>query len=178
MSFWNKIDPWLDRKKLAFTTLAIFTGCLTLFTTIKKERVDSAEDLVDLEGKLSSYSFKNGSRGSKLYHLRMEGYPCTFKIPADYLPCFSKSEFVNRNLEQETVKFKISKKGNNKILLNGESVFVYGIYANDQYFLNENCAIKVGRISFPYSIAFSFLFIAAGAGFYFYKQKRLKSKQI
>ena len=173
MSIWNRIDPWLDRKKYAFTTIAIFIGCLTLYTTIKKEKITSVKDLIHVEGTLSSYSFTNGSRGSKLYHLWLKDYSCIFKIPADYLPCFDKSKFINSNLEGEMVNLKISKKENGEIFSNGSSVFVHGIYAADQYFLNENCAIKTEQTNFPYSITFSFLFITAGVAFYIYKRKRL-----
>jgi hypothetical protein len=175
MSIWQKIDPWIDREKYAFTTFTIIIGCLTLFTTLTKDSIRSSNDLIEVEGKLLDYSFKHGSRGTKMYYLWLERYPCTFQIPADYLPCFKKTLFINGNFRNQIVQLKLSKKQSEKLFSIRKNVFINDIYVNGERLLTESCTVNIERRNFPFSIAFSLLFLFAGGAFYFFKSRRKKN---
>src|SRR5687767_2672110 len=130
MRFWDWIDPWIDRDRYAFTTVAIFIGLLTLFTTAKRNKITSDVHLMNINGSLLNYSFKNGSRGSRMYDFWLSGYVCTFRIPADYLTCFDKVEFVKNKLQGKLIKLKIPKQERNKLYREGERVIVQEIYTD------------------------------------------------
>jgi hypothetical protein len=174
MNIWQKIDPWIDRDKYAFTTMAIFIGCLTLFAILRKDSVKSTKDLMQIEGQLTDYSFRTGTRGSKMYYLWLDRYPCTFQIPADYLPCFEKTLFINSSLRNEAIQLKLSKKQGEKLYKQGEYVFINEINANGKLLLMEACTISIEKRNYPYAIAFSFLSLFAGGAFYIYKRRKQK----
>ena len=175
MNIWQKVEPWIDRDKYAFTTIAVFVACLTLFTTLRKDSVKSSKDLMQIKGQLKDYSFRTGTRGSKIYYLWLDHYPCTFQIPADYLACFEKTLFINSSLRNEAIQFKLSKKQNKKLHKQGEICFyINDIYANGKPFLMEACTISIEKRNYPYSITFSFLLCFAGVAFYVYRRKKKK----
>jgi len=71
----------------------LFVSAALGLHTWTKQNVRDASDLSAIDGRLSSYSFKDGSRGRHYYIIRLFEYQAAFQIPADFVGSFLKKRF-------------------------------------------------------------------------------------
>jgi len=76
--------------------MTILVSVLIFYDHFTTDKIQSEQDLICKEGKIIDYSFKHGSRGSKMYYFRLEGLKCTFQIPANFIYDFNEDEFISQ----------------------------------------------------------------------------------
>ncbi|NQZ45404.1 MAG: hypothetical protein HRT65_13930 [Flavobacteriaceae bacterium] len=128
---------------------AIFCLILALlffYIHINKPKLRGEEDLMDVSGKLESYSFKDNTgwkKNGRRYVFRLENYSNEFQISANHLTFFDKSGFKTNAAFTPELSVKIMK--DQKDLLNSSNERVLAISINDaktEYLNSKNVILK------------------------------------
>jgi hypothetical protein len=169
---WDYIEPWIDRRRFAFTTFSLFTGAFLLYSTINKIKVSSTADLRSIDGTLLKYSFVEGKKGTKTYYLWLVEYPATFQISADFSANFQKRQFEALVQSGQKLKLQISKFEDDKLRQVNNPMLVYDIQVGNIKFLRSNFTIKQENSPLFYYVGAGFL--VAGLGFFFFRKRQLQ----
>ncbi|ADR21935.1 hypothetical protein MATR_04310 [Marivirga tractuosa] len=109
-----------------------------------RERPQSTEDLIDLHGTITDYSFKDntGWRGNgRQYYIYLDGYPTKFQVKADYLRFFNKQQFEYNFKRDSRVKLSIPRY-QESLVGTDENVFLTSISVNGFEFLSKDETIS------------------------------------
>ena len=137
-NFFNKIAPWFDKDKYGIVSLSFFLSMTSFLFFITKNNVKSENDLITLRNKVEYYSFKNESRGRRLYYIKLIDYSCHFKIKADFIDDFKAGAFYSLQ-KGDIINISIPKKSDP---FKQKDILVFGIRNKDYVFLNEIDTIK------------------------------------
>ena len=90
------------------------TACIYfLFTGLTKEKITSANDLIEIRGKYLKHSFKD-NKGFKnfthQYYIWLENNSNTFQVKAGYLGIFDAREFLRNVNQGDDLTFTIPKR--------------------------------------------------------------------
>lgn len=83
----------IDREELGFTTYSFFAALVFFALILFDNKVHSENDLTTRSGFIESYTFENGSRGTKYYSIRLKDLTPGFKLPADFIDYFDLGSF-------------------------------------------------------------------------------------
>jgi len=145
-----------------------------LYIGLTREKIESENDLTEVHGKFSNYSFKDNTgnkRQGHQYYIWIDSYRNTFQIKADYLKIFNGVEFITTVRRGDDIKFTIPKFQTNK-LNSDENVFVTSIKVKRTTYLSKDKTLQMEK-----EIASSYLefFLAGGfliVGLVVYIRKR------
>ena len=73
--------------------VVLAASLVVLYMYFTKQKIKTVSDLETVQSRLMSYSFKDSYRGWHSYYIFLEGQNNGYKIPADFLSCFDKSDF-------------------------------------------------------------------------------------
>jgi|SRR5688572_4413556 len=110
---------------------------------ITKEKIESEKDLVEVQGKLADYSFRDGTGRKSVgheYYISLDSYSNQFQIKADYLDKFKAFDFVTLVRPGDNVTFTIPKSQVEK--LNVGNVFVTSIRVERRTYLDKRDVLE------------------------------------
>ena len=108
------------------------------------ERPKSTKELIDLNGRISEYSFEDNTgwrRNGHQYYIYLDGYPTKFQVKADYLGFFDKEQFENNYKQGSRVKLSIPKYQEHLVGTEG-NVFLTSISVNGLEYLAKHETIN------------------------------------
>jgi len=135
-----------------------------------KEKIESDKDLVEIQGRLSDYSFKDGTGRKRMgheYYILLDNYSNQFQIKADYLNDFKGVDFITTVNRGDKVVFTIPKSEQEK-LNSTDNVFVTSIKVKRKSYLDKNKVIETEKSYTVLYGALGFLVL----GFIIFKIKR------
>lgn len=145
-----------------------------LYTGLTREKIESENDLIEVQGRFLNYSFKDNigyKRQGHQYYIWIDGYKNAFQIKADYLRIFKGVEFITTVRRGDNVQFTIPKFQTDK-LNTEQNVFVTSIKVKRSTYLSKDKTLEIER-----GIASSYadFFLAGGfliVGLVVYVRKR------
>ena len=129
---------------LLFGVIAFF---YFLYTGLTREKIKSEDDLTEVHGKFSDYSFKDNAghkRQGHEYYIWIDGYQNAFQIKADYLGIFKGIEFITTVRRGDDIQFTIPKFLTNK-LNSDENVFVTSIKVKRTTYLSKDKTLEIEK---------------------------------
>jgi hypothetical protein len=132
-----------------YFTYEFFTG----------DKVESEDDLIEIEGRLADYSFKDGTGYKRIgheYYLLLDNYSNVFQIKADYLNDFKALDFISTVNKGNKVSFTIPR-SQQKNLNTKENVLVTSIKVKRKTYLDKNNVIETEQSYTLLYGAFGFL---------------------
>ena len=118
-----------------------------LYNGLTREKIESKDDLTEIQGKFLDYSFKDNTgrkRQGHEYYIWIDTYKNAFQIKADYLGIFRGSEFITTVRRGDDIKFTIPKFLTEK-LNSDENVFVTSIKVKRSTYLNEEKTLEIEK---------------------------------
>lgn len=118
-----------------------------LYTGLTKEKIDSENDLTEVRGKFSNYSFKDNTghkRQGHQYYIWIDRYQNAFQIKANYLSVFKGVEFITTVRPGDDIQFTIPKFQANK-LNSDENVFVTSIKVKRAIYLSKDKTLEIEK---------------------------------
>ncbi len=94
------------------TLFLVGMGIYFIFEQATREHPESTNDLIDLNGRITHYSFEDNTgwrRNGHHYYIFLKEYPNKFQLKADYLRYFNKSQFEMNFKTGNRVKLSIPK---------------------------------------------------------------------
>lgn len=135
------------------------------YTGVTREKIESENDLTEIKGTFSTYSFKDrtGSRKQgRQYYIWLENYQNAFQIKADYLGGFDKNLFVSSIKKGDDIKITFPKAHLDR-LNSEENVMITSIKANRKIYLSQDDTLKkeedLASSNMDYYLAFGFLIV-------------------
>jgi hypothetical protein len=138
-----------------------------LFQEFTKQKVKDANDLIAINGQITSYSFVDRSR-HRYFVIRLLEYPAIFQIPADFIESFLKTRFQSDLKKGDSLWVSIPKKNENKLSSN-EHLFIFSARAKTTTYLNEQDTLRIYNGYFK--IFMSLLFFLIGSALIIWKPK-------
>lgn len=135
------------------------------------DKVESEDDLIEIEGQLADYSFKDVTgykRTGHEYYLLLDNYSNVFQIKADYLNDFKALDFISTVNKGNKVFFTIPR-SQEKNLNTTENVFVTSIKVKRKTYLDKSKVIEIEQ-------SYALLYGACGflvLGFLIFKFRRV-----
>lgn len=135
-----------------------------------KDKVESEKDLMEIEGQLADYSFRDGTGHRRMgheYYILLSNYSNVFQIKADYLNDFKALDFISMVNKGNKVTLTIPK-SQEKYLNTKDNVFVTSIKVKRKTYLDKNKVIDSEQ-------SYTLLYGAAGfliLGFIIFKFRR------
>jgi hypothetical protein len=114
-----------------------------------RERPESTEDLINLNGKIIDYSFKDNTgrrKQGREYYIFLNEYPNKFQIKADYLRYFNKEIFENNFKSGRKVNLSFPKHQEHLIGTN-EAVFLTSLSINSYEYLSREQTLEFEKSS-------------------------------
>jgi len=111
---------------------------------VTKERIESEDDLIEVQGKLVDYSFKEGTGRKRMgheYYISLDSYSNQFQIKADYLDKFNAFDFVTLVRPGDDVTFTIPKCQFEKLNSN-DKVLVTSIRVKRRTYLDKRDVLE------------------------------------
>jgi len=151
----------------------IFCVAFSIYFTYEfftKDKIESDEDLIEIQGQFSDYSFKDGTGRKRMghqYYIHLDNYINQFQIKADYLNDFKSIDFATKVRKGDKVVFTIPK-GEKGKLNSTDNVFVTSIKVKGKTYLDKNKVIETEK-------SYTLLYGALGflvLGFILFKMKR------
>lgn len=169
----KKILKWTN--KYTATVAAILVGLFFLYHQTTRPTLSSNDDLLNLTGNISNYSFKIGGPSaratSKQYYIWLDNYPCTFQIKADFLSFFRQTLFENEIKRDNKLHITIPKVLKDKLNDRETNIFILSASNSSTNFLSLEDTIPKENDNFD--IYAGTLFILAGVVYYILKSRAL-----
>jgi hypothetical protein len=102
-----------------------------------KQEIKSLGELAVAEGKITSYSFLDDSRGTHLYTIHLSGYQATFQIPADFAEYFAKARFESQIKKGDSLSVSIPAESAG-LLISGGSMPIFAARTKTVTYLDEH----------------------------------------
>ena len=151
----------------------IFCIAFSIYFTYEfftKDKIESDDDLIEIQGQFLDYSFKDGTGRKRMgheYYIHLDNYINQFQIKADYLNDFKSIDFVTKVRMGDKVIFTIPVSEKSK-LNSADNVFVTSIKVKGKTYLDKNKVIETERSYELLYGAFGFLIL----GLILFKMKR------
>ncbi len=145
-----------------------------LYTGLTREKIESEDDLTEVNGKFLNYSFKDNTGHKRLgheYYIWIDSYQNAFQIKADYLGIFKGIGFINNVRPGDNIEFTIPKFLTKK-LNSGENVFVTSVKVKRLTYLSKDKTLEIEN---ELATSYSDFFLAGGfliVGLVVYIRKR------
>jgi hypothetical protein len=141
---------------------------------LTREKIESKDDLTEVQGKFLNYSFKDDvgyKRQGHQYYIWIDNYRNPFQVKADYLGIFKGAEFLKTVKQGDNIKFTIPKFQINKLNTN-KSVFVTSVTVKRSTYLSkeETFEIEKGVATLYGDFLLAFGFLLVGLVVYFIKR--------
>lgn len=177
MTLLKNILNWLDNYTGPFVSIVV--GVFLIIHQMGRPNLKTQDDLMTLEGNVTHFSFKYkpGYKATLMqYYIRLDNYPCTFQIKADFLPYFYQSRFEDEIQPGNRIRLVIPKESENQLGIRGQKVFIFSVSKNGIEYLILKETIKKENDYFDlYAGAFFILF--GGGTYYVLKKRKSKKKQ-
>jgi len=118
-----------------------------LYAGLTREKIESVDDLIEVQGNFLNYSFKDNTghkRQGHQYYIWIDSYKNAFQIPADYLGVFKGIEFTTTVRRGDNVQFTIPKFHTNR-LNSDENVFVTSIKVKRSTYLSKDKTLEIEK---------------------------------
>lgn len=139
------------KKYLNNRYFALFLGITAFiyffYSGLTRGRIESENDLREIHGRFSRYSFKDNTGFKKEgheYYIWIDGYSNRFQIKADYLGVFKSGAFVLNVTPGDEIELTIPKSQATKLNTN-KSVLVTSISTRRTTYLNKKEALRIER---------------------------------
>ena len=129
---------------LAFGVMAFI---YFLYTGLTRDKIQSKEDLTEVQGKFLNYSFKDNTgykRQGHEYYIWIDTFKNAFQIKADYLGIFKGIDFISNVRRGDNVEFTIPKFQTDK-LKTDENVFVTSIKVKRSTYLSKDETLEIEK---------------------------------
>ncbi|KUO69397.1 MAG: hypothetical protein APF83_11335 [Lutibacter sp. BRH_c52] len=169
----KKILKWTN--KYTATVAVVAVGIFFLYHQTTRPTLSSNDDLLNIVGRVTNYSFKIGrpsSRAtSKLYYIWLDNYPCSFQIKADFLSFFRQTLFETEIRKGKELHLTIPKELEDKLYERGTNIFILSASHNSTNYLSLKDTIPKENDNFD--IYAGLLFISAGVVYYILKSRAI-----
>ncbi|MEQ9219873.1 MAG: hypothetical protein RLO17_17595 [Cyclobacteriaceae bacterium] len=161
------------------TLLLIGMGVYFIVEHLTHERPISTADLIDLNGKVSHYSFQDYTGWKKMgkqYYVYLDEYPNKFQISANYLGFFNKARFELNFKSGERIKLTIPKYQEH-LIGTEDAVFLTSFSINGSQYLSKKETLEFEKESESSNSDYILgtVFIALGTLEYFFNDKIKKA---
>ncbi len=155
------------------SVVAILIGFFFFYSEFNRPLLRSEVDVIKINGVVANYSFKHvpGHRATlKQYYIWLENYPCTFQIPADYLPFFDKKKFEIDIKNGTILEVEFPKEYENKLSQREEFIFILSASSQLNKYLELPDTVKKENDRFDKYVGIGF--ITLGFVYFFLKRNR------
>lgn len=118
-----------------------------LYSGITKEKIESPNDLTQIKGTFSKYSFQDGTgykRQGREYYFWMGSYGNAFQISAEYLGIFDEDEFMVKLRPGDEMTITIPKRLYGAVDTD-EIIFVTSIQVGKDTYLDKDKVLKIEK---------------------------------
>jgi hypothetical protein len=162
------------KHRLFFGASALILGLFFIGAYLKKDKINTRSDLVEIAANLDNYSF-NEYRGYRYhtyhYYLYFHGYRNRFQIIADFVWLFKKKSFEQDIDSHDILHIYVSKK-DYKNINNQFNIRLFGINKNGFDYLNVTESIK--KYNNGTEIYAGTIFIIVGALLFYFNRSKFK----
>jgi hypothetical protein len=156
----NRLLQFIGAAAFLFFSAALVTHFLA-----KREVQQTVRDLAEAKGKIVSYSFLDGVKGSSQYTIHLSGYPAAFQVPPEDAQYFARARFQSNLKVGDTLSVWISPDSAARLTSAGPvPIFAArsesSTYLDEYYTLGANHNGNLNDNKFPLSLVP--LFIRAG----------------
>jgi hypothetical protein len=116
----------------------LFVSCAAVTSSFAAPKVSSPADLAVVEGRISSYSLLDDSKGIHQYTIHFSEYPAaTFQIPSGFANYFARDRFESNVMKGDTLSVSISADNAGK-LASGGLIPVFAARTKTATYLDEH----------------------------------------
>jgi hypothetical protein len=155
-------------ERIIVLIISALVGFIIIIDVLTTDIVDN-NNIINVTGHYNTINRLLPSRGSLNYDLFIQENQRIYKIGADDAGCFSYDSFISEVSRNQIIKISIRKK--NSLFKNSHLLWVVGIEANGNKYLDPECInenLKNNKVKMP---LFGFAFMAFGFLFYKFKGK-------
>ncbi len=138
------MNKYLSEKYFALV-MGITAFLYYSYAGLTRERIESEDDLTEIQGKFVKYSFKDRTGYKRIghqYYIWIEGYINAFQVKADYLRIFKARAFASQVAQGDILRFTIPKTHLDR-LDTDNNVFVTSIGKRRIVYLDQDEVIKI-----------------------------------
>jgi len=164
----------MKNKNLFISIILIFSGLFFISHYFLKDKVNSKLDLMEINGRLYDYSFKEnrGIRNHTFdYNIYLSEYSTRFQISADLVDGFNRIHFEQTVKTGDSLRILISQNDYKKIS-SKESTTVFGIENHNGIYMEAENSIRVFNSTFTLYGGLAFII----AGILLIQKNKRKSK--
>jgi hypothetical protein len=123
--------------KLISASASLFLLATATTCCFAGPKVSSPGELAVVEGRISSYSFLDDSKGIHQYAIHLSEYAATFQIPAEFANYFAKGSFESNLLKGDTLSVSIPADSAGK-LASGGMIPIFAARTKTASYLDEH----------------------------------------
>jgi hypothetical protein len=167
----SKSSKRIPRKNTIAAVVLLISAIYFITIFLSRPRIDSKDDLIELNGLLSHFSFiEKITRGHPdLFYIHLNDYNNGFQIFSDVIDHFDKRGFEDETKIGDSIRLKINS-ADKESLNKGISIRIFSISGLNKTYLNETDTIPIYNGS-QMELYTGLICIIAAVAFFFWKDK-------
>lgn len=140
-TFGQIIEPWISRQQYALTTFSFLFGIILLCGHFVYDKVRSESDLMTVSGAFDRRSFYD-SFSKQDYLIWLQNYTNPFRIGANSIRAFKRTDFTNKVKQNQTLEISIPKFQFAELNVGQKPILAFSISSNEEVFLDKIDTLK------------------------------------